>query len=115
MTISLNKLLDNLISKYLIKSDEDFINIIDSNEIYVSEIIEASMSDRNVSFEKNTFDGWYCIKKSNDIFNIYYQERGRIEWVDIIINGKSKAVTEVLLLAHCMHLTRQLNGTKTVG
>ncbi|MCP4325667.1 MAG: hypothetical protein GY787_28275 [Alteromonadales bacterium] len=115
MTISLKKLLDNFISKYSIKSAEDFINIIDSNETYLPQIIEASMCDRNVYFEKNTFDGWYCIEKSSDIFNVYYQERGRIEWVDEIINGKSKAVTEVLLLSHCMRLTKQLNGTKTVG
>jgi len=104
VTISLKQLLDNLISKYSIKSVEDFIKLIDDNEDYISEIIEASKCDRNVYFEENTFDGWYCIEKSDEIFNVYHQERGRVGWADITINGKSKAVTEVLLRGHCMHL-----------
>ena len=115
MSISLKELLSTIISKHSIKSIEEFTKLIDVNEAYISDIIEASKSDRNVYFEKDTFDGWYCIDKLNDIFNVYHQERGRVGWVEKTINGKSRAITEVLLLSHCMHLTSALNGTKTVG
>ena len=110
MSISLKELLNVIVSKHSIKSAEQFTKLIDNNEAYISEIIEASMSDRDVYFEKNTFDGWYCIEKLNDNYHVYHQERGRVGWLEKTIIGKSRAITEVLLLSHCMHLTNHAMG-----
>ncbi|WP_049724110.1 hypothetical protein [Gilvimarinus polysaccharolyticus] len=97
MKVPLQELIDKLVSTHSIKSAEEFTILLGSNEIYISEIIEISTSDYNVYFHKDTFDGWYCIEKSNDTFNVYHQERGRIGWSDVTVKGKSSAVTEVLL------------------
>jgi hypothetical protein len=97
MMQSLQELIDTLVSTHLIKSVEEFTKLLDNNDTYIFDIIEASKSDYNVYFDINTFDGWYCIDKSNDLFNVYHQERGRIGWSDTTVKGKSNAVTEVLL------------------
>ena len=95
MKNTLKEYMQKLIALHALDSKDDLLKLLTENNEVIKEIINHAKSNYWVNFEENTYDGWYCVKCGTE-FNIYYQERGRVEWDFLRTESKEEAVASVM-------------------
>lgn len=99
MKNDLNSLVDEIISKFEVHSEEQLSLCFNENQTLMLKIEEASLSNSWVRFKEQTFDGWYCTRRSTKAvyYDVFYRERGTVAWGVSTFKSQSEAYASVIV------------------
>ena len=95
----LNEYIHDLVDRHLNGDPSRFSELWDLLPNFENKIGEEIKKQNSwVYLQKETFDGWYLIESSNG-FELYYQERGLVDWGITKFSNRRKALTTLLQVA----------------
>uniref|UniRef100_E6XI83 Uncharacterized protein n=1 Tax=Shewanella putrefaciens (strain 200) TaxID=399804 RepID=E6XI83_SHEP2 len=100
---TLKDLLNHLKTEHQITSAAELAALLAQDEALVQQIKQAD-AQYWVNFNKQTFDGWYCVATpSNASYHVYYQERGQNCWGEEVFSDQHLAIATVIFDSGLFH------------